>query len=263
MINVSVIIPCWCASKTIRRAVDSVYSQTLRPSEVIIIDDASPDDTLTTIRSMLSDYPDGWLKVIKMEVNSGPGLARNAGWRQARYEWLAFLDSDDAWHPRKLEIQYSFLASNPEVVLCGHKSVVLNNLVFPELPMATRVLKINFWNMLFSNRLPTRSVLLNKNAISVYFNDTRFCEDLLLWLEVIIAGHPCYRIDLPLAACFRAEYSSGGFSGNLWRHEARELATWFYLYKKKYINFIVLGIAFLASLLKYVKRILVIGFGIR
>jgi glycosyltransferase involved in cell wall biosynthesis len=71
---------------------------------VIVIDDASTDETLAKLMELRSRYGDGWIKVLRLGRNQGPATARNAGWMEAEKRYIAFIDADDAWHPRKIEI---------------------------------------------------------------------------------------------------------------------------------------------------------------
>ena len=123
--HVSVIIPCYRCASTITRAVDSVYAQTMTPIEVIIIDDNSLDNTLEEIRILKKNYPHDWIKIISLHDNVGPGEARNAGWNIAKGDYIAFLDSDDSWHSRKIEFQYEWMMHNPDVAITGHPEVVV------------------------------------------------------------------------------------------------------------------------------------------
>ncbi len=117
--NVSVIIPTYNYARFIGEAIDSTLAQTLPPLEVIVVDDGSTDGT----RELLAEYGDR-IRVISQQ-NQGVGAARNAGIAAARGEYLAFLDSDDAWYPRKLELQMLRFANEPELGLvhCGAEMI--------------------------------------------------------------------------------------------------------------------------------------------
>jgi glycosyltransferase involved in cell wall biosynthesis len=253
---VSVVIPCWRSSATIERAVASVSAQTLRPAEVLLVDDASGDTTLDTLHRVAAAYPQGWVKVLSLDQNTGPGGARNLGWLHAAQPWLAFLDADDAWHPEKLTHQLRWLADHPDAVLCGHgTAVAAHDQDHPKVPTQLTGWRVSFPHMLVSNRFPTRSVLLRR-SLSYRFGSREVTEDYLLWLEVILGGHACYRIESPLAMSFREEHSSGGYSGQLWRHEKRELRAWLALRRQGAISNLTAGIALAWSLVKYVLRVL-------
>lgn len=254
---VSAIVPCWRARSTIHRALASIATQTLRPAEVVLVDDASNDDTLSILYSLAAQYSPGWIKVIGLQQNLGPGGARNAGWEHATQPWLAFLDADDAWHPLKIEMQYGWLISHPGVTLCGHGTAVTTaDEQYPAVTASPRIWRVGFWHMLVANRFPTRSVMLKRN-LPLRFEPWRNSEDYLLWLRILLEGYLCYRMEAPLAVSFRADASPGGLSGNLWAHERRELATWCFLHRLGRISALTLVIAMGWSLLKYIRRILI------
>lgn len=255
-IPISVIIPCYCCSNSIGRALASIAAQTMLPHEVILVDDASPDggETLNTLHNLACKYSDIFVMVVdSLKKNSGPAGARNRGWDAATQPWLAFLDADDAWHPRKLEIQWTWLESHPEVALCGHASQFSTGWIdFPvdDAPIATR---LSARQMLVSNRLLTRSVMLRRN-MPFRFSARRFSEDYLLWLEVIYAGYPAYRLEAPLAFCFRPDFSPGGVSGNLWQHEKGEISVLRTLRKAGKMGWITFSLAVAWSYVKFLRR---------
>jgi glycosyltransferase involved in cell wall biosynthesis len=112
MALVSVIIPTTRRPELVGRALRSVFAQTHEELEVIVVVDGPNPETMT----VLSRIADPRLRVLQNEVPLGPGAARNAGAELAKGEWLAFLDDDDEWLPRKLERQLG-VASPDEPVL--------------------------------------------------------------------------------------------------------------------------------------------------
>jgi len=94
--NISVIIPTYNRYEVLQRALNSVYSQTHKPKEIIVIDDGSTDNT-SQIQNL---FPQ--IKYYYQE-NSGVSSARNLGIKNSVSEWIAFLDSDDEWHEKKLK----------------------------------------------------------------------------------------------------------------------------------------------------------------
>ena len=100
--DVSVITPAYNARATIARTLASIAAQTLRPREVIVVDDGSTDDTVAVAEGFAPRMQGIALKILRQE-NQGAGVARNRAIRAASGTWLAFLDADDEWLPAKLE----------------------------------------------------------------------------------------------------------------------------------------------------------------
>jgi glycosyltransferase involved in cell wall biosynthesis len=111
---VSTIIPVFNRAAMLRDAVGCVLAQTYRPLEIIVVDDGSTDDTPLVCRELAAVNPDVVIAV--RQANAGPGAAREAGRRQARGEFLQYLDSDDLLHPHKFQRQVAALREQPE---CG------------------------------------------------------------------------------------------------------------------------------------------------
>lgn len=109
---VSVVIPAYNAAAHISEALESLRAQTCREMEVIVVDDGSVDDTHGIIAR---DFPE--VRCIR-QSNAGASSARNRGVQEARGEWVAFLDADDAWHPDKLRAQLALMQRHPGVRLC-------------------------------------------------------------------------------------------------------------------------------------------------
>jgi len=103
--SVSVVMPVFNSAATVARALDSVLAQTMKPLEIIAVDDASTDGT----HEILDAYRDRGVIVHRADRNGGAGVARNRGAAVARGAYLAFIDADDRWHPRKLEQQLAGL----------------------------------------------------------------------------------------------------------------------------------------------------------
>jgi succinoglycan biosynthesis protein ExoO len=97
----SVIIPAYNVSGIIGRAIRSAAAQTLPPLEILVIDDCSTDDTVEVVRVLGREIPS--LRLLSTPVNGGPSAARNVGLREAKADWIALLDSDDAWKPGRLK----------------------------------------------------------------------------------------------------------------------------------------------------------------
>jgi succinoglycan biosynthesis protein ExoO len=93
----SVIIPAYDVSGIIERAIRSAAAQTLPPLEILVIDDCSTDNTVEVVKALGREIPS--LRLLSTPANGGPSAARNVGLREAKADWIALLDADDAWKP--------------------------------------------------------------------------------------------------------------------------------------------------------------------
>ena len=105
--KVSVIIPTWNGARYLGATLNSVFAQTICPFEVIIVDDGSTDNTAAVARA----YP----VQLQLCTHQGASAARNTGVQLARGDYIALLDQDDLWLPKKLEVQLSAFAQTPEL----------------------------------------------------------------------------------------------------------------------------------------------------
>jgi len=116
---VSVIVPMYNAQDSIGTALQSLLEQTWRPLEIIVVDDASSDDSLVVVERMAEQCPDGvTLQLLRQQKNAGAYAARNQGLKVARGEFITTHDSDDWSHPEKIARQVEALLSDPYKVGC-------------------------------------------------------------------------------------------------------------------------------------------------
>ncbi len=104
---VSVVMPLHNAADRVMEGVRSVQGQSLADWELLVVDDASTDDSGARVEALAAE--DARIRVLRLECNGGPAVARNAGIRAARGRYIAFLDSDDAWAPDKLARQVALM----------------------------------------------------------------------------------------------------------------------------------------------------------
>lgn len=252
---VSVVIPCYRCAATVRRAVDSVLGQSLAIAEIILVDDASGDDTLPTLYQLQREH-EALIRVIAAPNNVGAGGARNLGWNVASQPWIAFLDADDAWHPHKVAIQFGWLSEHVDVVLCAHESIVSASADWPVVrdvcasPVSPTALP-------FRNTIPTRTVMLRTRIPYRFAPGKRHAEDFALWLMIALSGSRCAKLAVPLACTFRPEYSGQGLSSRLWRQEIGELDALRIVRNEKLLGRGTYLAACAWSLAKYVRRLLI------
>lgn len=116
MPEVSVIIPSYNSADTLPRAIGSVLAQTISDFEVVVVDDASEDDTEVVVEA----YDDDRISFVKHEQNKGGSAARNTGLEHTSGRYVAYLDADDEWHPQKLEKQLAELESRSDDWVAVH-----------------------------------------------------------------------------------------------------------------------------------------------
>lgn len=259
VVPVTVVIPCFRCASTIKRAIDSVIQQTQKPAELILVDDESGDETLSVLQEIEKQHS-GWMKIIALTENSGAGSARNVGWAAATQPYVAFLDSDDAWHPQKIEIQYAYMRKHPDVVLCGHARRILkeqNELPHWVVASQDKAEQISKWTMLLSNKFVTPSVMLRRDVKQRFVEQQRHMEDHLLWLEIVCGGGIVAKLPTELAAIYKSPFGETGLSSQIWPMGKSDLNNYLRLYQMGCLNFgqgLLLG---LYSSIKFMRRLFI------
>lgn len=192
--NISVVIPTYNRCESLRRALLSVFSQTLLPTEVVVIDDGSTDSTHVMVRK---EFPKA---SCYRQENYGVSSARNLGILHTTGEWLAFLDSDDEWLPEKLNRQSAVLAANPESRVCHTEELWIRNGI--RVNPATKYTKRSGW--IFTQCLPLcamspSTIMIHRSVfedIGLFDTGLPACEDYDLWLR-ITANYPVLLIEEP------------------------------------------------------------------
>ncbi len=193
--NISVIIPTFNRAHTLARALDSVLAQSYVPKEIIVVDDGSNDETGV----LLENYPG--TKYIKLAENSGVSHARNVGIERANGEWIALLDSDDAWLPLKLAKQVAATEQAPGVKIFHTDEIWIRNgtRVNPK----KRHAKPDGWVYEASLALcciSPSSVLMHRSVFEqcgLFDESLPACEDYDLWLR-LFSRYPVKLINEPL-----------------------------------------------------------------
>jgi glycosyltransferase involved in cell wall biosynthesis len=252
-LNLAVIIPAFNSEATIRRALNSVSAQTYLPSRIIIVDDHSSDRTVDEVSSFCAQNSDLSVTLLQNNRNLGPGLTRNLGWELSDNEWIAFLDSDDSWVPNKLEIQFRLLAQNPGLdLICSESRLYSERSEIVDTSYVKNLQFISFSKMLFRNLVQTRTVVMRRD-IPFRF-EKGLSEDYGLWLKCLNSGLRFAKIPLPLAIHYRPEFSEGGLSSQLLKHELFELRR---LLGQFVAAPFLVGCATLFSLVKFARRVVI------
>ncbi|WP_428737110.1 glycosyltransferase [Sulfurimonas sp.] len=181
--DITVVIPSLNRYHFLKRAVKSVLVQSYPPKEIIVVDDGSNDQTA----QIQKDFPQ--LKYIYQE-NQGVSAARNVGIKNANYEWIAFLDSDDTFHSKKLEEQCLFHKNNPEILMSYTDEVWIRDDQKVKIPKKFQKIGKDVFmeNLSYCNIAPS-SVLIHKkifNQVGYFDESLEVCEDYDLWLRVAL-----------------------------------------------------------------------------
>ena len=183
MPHVSVILPSWNRADWLKKSIDSVLEQTFRDFELIVVDDASTDST----QEILTIYS-GKFRSITFAKNLGVSAARNAAVKNCDSEWIAFLDSDDFWHPHKLQKQIAQTVIRAECPIHFTDEIWIRNGV--RVNPKKKHQKLEGWIFKPSLELCLMSpstVLLRRELFEVHglFDETLpICEDYDLWLRL-------------------------------------------------------------------------------
>jgi len=182
MQRISVVVPAYNASATIVAALRSVLEQTRPADEIIVVDDGSSDGTAELVER---EVPSA--RVLR-QANAGPSAARNTAAEAATGEWLAFLDADDLWLPRKLEVQLAALETVKDVGMCSCDWVRATEKAPPlpppdELPRR----RIQFRDIVRLNRFQTSTVLVRRDLwrqVDGFRSAIDGTEDWDFWMRV-------------------------------------------------------------------------------
>ncbi|HGN2347178.1 TPA: glycosyltransferase family 2 protein [Proteus mirabilis] len=259
--SITVIIPYFNADTTIERALASISEQTILPESIIILNDASTLQSTQQLNRIVQEKFSAILPIhiIEMEYNVGPAKLRNIGWNLSNTHYISFLDADDSWHPRKLEVQYYFFKKYEDLDFLGHQMEVhKDNYIYNSAPLINeiKIKKINKRKILFKNYFNTPTVMLKRDIPFRFNEDLRYSEDYALWLDIIFDNRKVAFIEVCLAYSHKNFYGISGLSSNLYEMEKGELYNFIQLYRNRKINFFYLILAMNFSLIKYIKRIL-------
>ena len=187
--KVTVIMPAYNAAETIGDSIESVLRQTYENWELIVVDDCSTDNTFEIAKL----YSNTNIKLLSLDENKGASAARNLGVREASGEYIAFLDSDDLWLPKKLEIQIKYHLANPSYMISHTAFVEFHDnkrgrKLWRQRLVSTKRKRGNLLPLLYYNNIvATLTVMIRKTLfIDVGGFDVRIhgSEDLDLWLRI-------------------------------------------------------------------------------
>lgn len=181
---VSIIMPSFNSAKFIEATINSVLSQTFTNWELIVIDDLSNDNSIELVTNFSN--MDKRIKLIKSNTNGGTARARNKGLKEAKGQYIVFLDSDDLWDKSFLESQASFIKENGPIITAGYRIKSTKNIVVFKVPKSR-----TYKQLLAQNTMSCLTTMYDRSIIGdVYFEeDLLKAEDFAFWLNILRKGH--------------------------------------------------------------------------
>jgi glycosyltransferase involved in cell wall biosynthesis len=252
---VSVIIPTYRDGEALRRALSSVENQTLRPAQIIVVDDGSSDRNAETVcrASGLEN-----IQLITLEKNLGPGGARNAGIAASREPFVAFLDADDEWHPEKLERQMSVMLEPGAPLLSGHEKS-FDGIAWQDPVGPAKISPIRRRSILLSNCAPISTVIIRKDAIRYKFPQAYAGEDYVFVAANVLSGVPSAFLHQALARAHKQAFGAGGLSGRLHAMQLGEMRARDFLLREGLMSAVEYALVLVWSLLKYFRRLAIVS----
>lgn len=187
MPKVSVITPAYNAAPYLEETVKSVQAQTFTDWEMIIVDDCSKDKTYHIANALAEKDPR--IKVFQNEINSGVAVTRNKALDAATGEFIAFLDSDDLWHPKKLETQIKEMEKEvlPFTYTYYQKFDTENGKCGKVIKAPN---KMTAKKILGNTAIGCLTVIVNKNIVGqFYMPNIKHTEDNATWHEILSRGY--------------------------------------------------------------------------
>ncbi|EPA1952414.1 glycosyltransferase family 2 protein [Vibrio alginolyticus] len=193
--KVSIIMPVYNGEKTIFHAIKSVLCQSYTNWELIIVDDRSQDAT----RSIVDRIDDERVIFFQLESNTGsPTSPRNYGLGLCSGKYIAFLDADDLWEPKKLELQVAALERGYNIV-CSNYSVFIDDNEDDPLSYRQFPKEFNFRKMLKRNCIGNLTGIYNREKLGIVLQKHQGHEDYIMWLELVRKGGSVYCVQESLA----------------------------------------------------------------
>jgi glycosyltransferase involved in cell wall biosynthesis len=194
---VSIITPTFNSERFISETIDSIIQQSYKDWELLVIDDGSDDNSIKIIKEFESK--ENRVHLIRFKKNYGPAYARNLGIQLAKGRYIAFLDSDDVWHPDKLEIQIKFmLENNLPFSFTSYRKIDDMGKIFGKRIKAPEMLNYN--DLLKSCTIGCLTVVYDQRLIGKQFMpDYPKTQDYALWLKIMKTGVKARGIDQELA----------------------------------------------------------------
>ncbi|MGB9696179.1 MAG: glycosyltransferase family 2 protein [Ignavibacteria bacterium] len=197
MPKISIIMPVYNIEKYLAKAIEGILSQTFKDFELIIIDDASTDNTV----KIINGFDDNRIILVRNSVHQGLVAQLNSGLKLAKAEFIARMDGDDLHHSERLSIQYNILKSSSNIDIVGSNIIYIDENDNPiiEKSLPEHHSDIEFM-MPFIPSVIHGSILVRKSVLDSVngYDSAHSCEDIDLFLRLLKKGHKFYNVQKPL-----------------------------------------------------------------
>lgn len=250
------------STSTIVRCIDSVVNQSYQNTryEIIVVNDGSKDDSREVVEKYITESSNQNVDIVLVnQPNGGVSKARNAGLEKAQGDYIAFLDSDDAWKESKISIQMDVFHQqnlNVDFLATAFEEVYLKN------KQEGSLVKIYFKDLIIKNYFQPSTVVMRRrvfDTIGYFREDQKYAEEGNYFMRIAY-NYNCYFLNSKLI-----EYGDGksgfgmsGLSANLKEMEKGELMNLDYIYHNKMINFPTYAAAYIFSIAKYLRRLYIV-----
>lgn len=259
--KISVVIPLYNAENTIIECVSSVLDQTYNKNiEIIIVDDGSTDNSNKILKEFIIKNNIKNILIIEKK-NGGVSSARNIGFKKSTGDFIALLDADDIWLPKKLEKQVKILKSNSEIDFLGcNRNNEKTKIWKKEIKELTRITL----NDLLIKMLPQTSTAIFKkeilNDVGFYDETQSHAEDGNYWFRIICEGKSFYMMpeSLVITGGGKPSFGHSGLSANLLAMHKGENKNFSELYRDKRIGLVKYILVRIYTKFKFIRRKIIV-----
>lgn len=250
----SIIIPVYNGENFIARAIQSCLQQTVLPAEIIVVDDASTDNTSAIVQS----FDPVMVKYMNNDENRGPSFSRNRAMTLVRSSWILFLDADDVFHPEKIAIIGRCIAQNKNIRAIGHSFDLAGNTSGKQMdqlygaPFKLKMFSAD--DVLLKNPIVTPALCVSSHNGILFNEKMAFAEDHDFILRTAEA-FGIWFLNIPLCSLYRKPLTTGGVSDNRWLMRRGEM-NMYIDYCKRHKLYPAIPFFMVFSLLKHLKNMI-------
>ena len=244
--KISVVIPAYNAAASIANAIASCLQQSMQPHEIIVVDDASTDNTC----DIVAGYKE--VKLLRQKTNQGPSAARNRGIAEATGDVIAFLDSDDTWLPEKLAAIHNVFNEYNEVVYLGHPYLLSKE---QSTQKSNIITALSYIAILLKNPYQPSCLAIRKSMLLRFDESYRYCEDHELSIRVAYQ-YKVHWLQDAYTVLGRPQLSSGGASANVWKMRKGELRLYTSIHKHNILLLPLIPLLWIFSMAKMLRQLI-------